>query len=407
MTEPAQHQTEEGPLPRTREAVDWWLDKWLAEGLIANKEPLTRQHVEKLIEVNGGTAEGLDLGGRDLHGADLVHANLSKANLADAKLKGATLRGSNLQEVFIPRADLRGSSLIHANLAGADLFQANLEKANLLQANLKGVNLELAILRDAQLVEAELQRANLLRAELQNGNLDHASLEGAALILTDLQGASFSGSNLQGVSLNFADLEGANFEGANLEGVSLHGAIIDRDTTKFRLARWSENMILGDELGKHWSQCLSPYRDLMQWHQHHGDYDTAGKFHYREWECKLAQEDHHWGEAAGMWIYRIANGYGEHWRRVIYSGASIIALFTLAYFPYSWPLCFQGECWIRLWEGIWQSLYFSGVSFTALGYGDFVTAPVGWTRYLGVVESLVGISLIALFLVTFTRKMTR
>ncbi len=31
----------------------------------------------------------------------------------------------------------------------------------------------------------------------------------------------------------------------------------------------------------------------------------------------------------------------------------------------------------------------------------------GWTRYLGVVESLVGISLIALFLVTFTRKMTR
>jgi len=68
-------------------------------------------------------------------------------------------------------------------------------------------------------------------------------------------------------------------------------------------------------------------------------------------------------------------------------------------------------CWEIFGSGIWKSLYFSGVSFTALGYGDWVAtlhiAPEGWPRLIGVIESLVGISLIALFLVTFTRKMTR
>ena len=47
-------------------------------------------------------------------------------------------------------------------------------------------------------------------------------------------------------------------------------------------------------------------------------------------------------------------------------------------------------------------------SFTALGYGNWAPEPQGWAgRVLGAGESFMGVFMMALFLVTFTRKMTR
>ena len=167
-------------------------------------------------------------------------------------------------------------------------------------------------------------------------------------------------------------------------------------------------------MDKRSGESLDPYRDLKQWHQHNGDYDTAGRFHYREWECKrkLAQQEKRWRETVLHWVYRLTSGYGEDPWRVIAAGAAVIFVFALAFYlpyilPQGWSPCLKMGCWEIFGSGIWKSLYFSGVSFTALGYGFSETIPDGWTRYLGVVESLIGISLIALFLVTFTRKMTR
>jgi hypothetical protein len=49
-----------------------------------------------------------------------------------------------------------------------------------------------------------------------------------------------------------------------------------------------------------------------------------------------------------------------------------------------------------------EAFYFSGVSFTTIGYGDIV--PVGWTRVPAILEGLVGVLLASSFLVTLTRK---
>lgn len=55
-----------------------------------------------------------------------------------------------------------------------------------------------------------------------------------------------------------------------------------------------------------------------------------------------------------------------------------------------------------------ECIYFSGVSITALGYGPWVsTDPAAWARALGVFQSFAGIFLMALFVATLTRKMTR
>lgn len=55
-----------------------------------------------------------------------------------------------------------------------------------------------------------------------------------------------------------------------------------------------------------------------------------------------------------------------------------------------------------------QCLYFSAVSMTALGYGPWVSSdPAGWARALGAFQSFAGLFLMALFVGTLTRKITR
>ena len=55
----------------------------------------------------------------------------------------------------------------------------------------------------------------------------------------------------------------------------------------------------------------------------------------------------------------------------------------------------------------WHALYFSACSFSSIGYAAFAPNAHGLAKWLGVCESLTGNFLLALFLVTFTRKLTR
>ena len=87
-------------------------------------------------------------------------------------------------------------------------------------------------------------------------------------------------------------------------------------------------------------------------------------------------------------------GYGENYERVVVSALVIIFGLAVVYVYGGLNLAY--------------AIYFSAVSFTALGYGSWVNiTPVGWVRALGAAESFLGVFMMALFLVTFTRKMTR
>jgi Ion channel len=55
----------------------------------------------------------------------------------------------------------------------------------------------------------------------------------------------------------------------------------------------------------------------------------------------------------------------------------------------------------------WQALYFSACSFSSIGYAAFAPNAHGLAKWLRVGESFTGNFLLALFLVTFTRKLTR
>jgi hypothetical protein len=306
---------------------------------------LTREDVERLIDEHGGP-EGLDLREANLLQADLTWLNL------------------------------RGTILELANLEAGHLSDANLQEANLSRAQLQGANLSLANLEGANLIVANLQGANLLWASLQGADLWGANLQRASLSAANLQGADLQAANLQRARLADAKLRDANLEGAN----------------------WGD-YVLGEEMAREFGAAASAYRALKQWHTEAGMYDIAGQFHYREMEArrKLAWQERRLPYAVATYVLRFLYGYGERPERVIGWVAAVI--FGLA-FVYLLPGVLTG--------GFWSALYYSAVSFTALGYGGWAPEPQGWAgRFLGAGESFIGVFMMALFLVTFTRKMTR
>jgi uncharacterized protein YjbI with pentapeptide repeats len=370
--------------------------------------PLNRGDLLKLIELNGGTAEYIDLSRLDMRGIDLRGLRLEKI----------VLSGCNLE-------DARAQPLIVSHGKELQMWDYAYEHFLTLWANgeelPKGVSVTPTFLRDTHLFDANISKCDLRWVDLTETYLTRAVVHGTAMHMANLSNANLKRTDILDASLQKANLTGASLEDASLKDADLREAVftdarllgVRVDTPLLAGAQWSNKYIVPEEAERSYYNAQQVYRTLKQAHQNAAESDTAGQFHYREWECrrKLAQQQRNWFEIGEFWLYRLLSGYSERPKRVIAFGVAVILIFALAYFPYSWPPCWASECWRAFGESIWKSLYFSGVSFTALGYGDWITsehiAPQGWTRFLGVVESLFGISLIALFLVTFTRKMTR
>jgi uncharacterized protein YjbI with pentapeptide repeats len=366
------------------------------------EKPYTREDVLRLIEENGDTAKGLDLsrkvfeGGIELRGLELqgiiLEDTVFKRTSREVLLQKGIEPGEN---EYWPKDNI-GALLSHTHLEGANLRCANLVGARLWDVHLEG----------ADLTDVNFEKAKLLRAHLEEAVLWDAHLEGAVLWLAHLEGAVLAGAHLEGAGLAGAHLEGAVLAGAHLEGAGLYEAKFSSDTT-LDGAHWG-NYILGEEkLGEtkrgkesrgSFNTATKTYRSLKIWYTEHGLYDIAGKFYYREMEARRKAQS--WKKPhlkIWYWVMRMLCGYGEKPERVIISAAAVIFGLALAYFLWG---TFSSS-------SFWDTLYYSVASFTALGYGQWAPQPTGWAKGVGAAEAVLGVSMLALFLVTFTRKMTR
>ena len=243
----------------------------------------------------------------------------------------------------------------------------------------------------------DLRKFDLRAIILKEAILVGANLEGAELGSAQLQKAILARVNLHKANLPFAKLQGTFLSDAKLQEAWLFGAELSSDTI-LGDADWG-NYILKDEKEENFAAAAVTYRQLKMWHTNAGMYDTAALFYYREMEAKRKalswkKEPHLklWG-----WIMRLLCGYGEKPYRVVASAATII--FGLAAVYHLWG-SFNTSSFS-------DTLYYSAASFTALGYGRWAPQPIGWAKAMGAAEAFIGVFMMALFLITFVRKMTR
>jgi len=158
---------------------------------------------------------------------------------------------------------------------------------------------------------------------------------------------------------------------------------------------------------KNWEEVSSIYRKLKQAHQKYGDYAKAGEFYYREMECKKfmlrkKRISLNYIKSFGYFFLKYSCGYGEKPLIVLRNWLILIFGFAIAYF-FSKSISFSGTSML---EDIFQSIYFSIITFTTLGYGDM--QPISnWGRGFVMTEAILGAIFIALFIFVFGRKMMR
>jgi uncharacterized protein YjbI with pentapeptide repeats len=382
---------------------------------------ITKAILLELIKENGNTAKGLDLSGTVFEpGIDLKGLNLEEIILNQTDFTGfspkITSHGSPLEFDEIHEAHFEKTNLVGAHFDHAELQDAHFEEADL----------SCATINDAYLPDSHFERAKLIGAKLNNIDAEHTNFNSAIMTHVELNGASLSDANLHGTLLleaqlkkshlqnaclddsylAYADLQEANLDHAsfknvnlyraNLTGVYIGDAIFD-NTTKLGEVIWG-NYTIKEEFDGAFEIATQSYRRLKMWYADAGYHDIAAKFYYREKEAnrksiKLLSK--HWNDRLATEFFRALFGYGERWWNVVFWIAGVVFVFALLYSLQ--PSSTFGD-----------NLYFSAVSFIALGYGSWIKENVAaWVRVLGALETFIGFFLMTLLLTTFIRKWTR
>jgi len=282
-------------------------------------------------------------------------------------------------------------------------------------------------------------------ATIENANFSNSDLTGTA----DISGASFDGANLTGANFSYATLPGASFErarlsrsellGANFAGAKLYGALLG----DARINRETEFWLDRDDTRREPDGPPSPVRSLRRvkmvfrerdpycpydpryrGSDNRPDLEKAGEVYNTletlardnslpglASECFLGRKDvqirEYWHDGDTMMIIRslvpnLVARYGESPARVLGTGAATILTFGLAYHAFDLIEHSDSEDPVTLFEG----LYFSALTFTTLGYGDFNPANSAG-RVLAVAETSMGVVLLAILVFVFGRRATR
>jgi hypothetical protein len=282
------------------------------------------------------------------------------------KLERYAQRGGLLKGLQLKRADLTGLNLVNHNGPHFDLSYSNFYRANM---------------QNAHLYNTSIRNASLMKADLSDANLHCAKLEGT---------------NLLGVKL----------VGARIDNMKLGHTLLQED-----LARKAEKQKDSEKALDYFEQSEEIYRDLRNAAENRGLLEVSGKFNHKVLIMRRHQYPKWSRHRFASKFFDVLCGYGERPVNVIFFSMMLILLCAFGYFMFG--VNFNGET-IQFSAtqntktnlmALVNSLYFSVVTFTTLGYGDIT--PLGYSRLIAAFEAFCGSFSLALFVVVFVKKMTR
>lgn len=399
-----------------RERTDNWerLDCAVLVGSMIQYEISFRDCSLELADCIGIDLHGTNLTDADLNRADLTHANLNRADLTHAHLPKADLTDAhlnraNLTHAHLPKADLTDANLVriditHAYLPEADLTNTNFRWADFTNADLTGVDLTDAYLRWADFTNANLNEANLTDAYLPEADLTDVDLQN-----TDLSNANLSGAILRGSDFEGTDLRGAVLTGADLRDVSLSNAHVNA-TTKFGRQTAAENEISS---ATGWNGMSRTYHSLKNFFSENGLTAKARQHHLLERDARRLEAREEggvagWSSYLGSWASRYLTGYGVSVKQILINIFVVLFFSTLGYaffgvqstkqslsVEYLLDVFNSGASTALLWQTLFDSIYFSMITFTTVGYG-VVGPETQAAKTIAIVEAFLGTVLIVL-----------
>lgn len=287
-----------------------------------------------------------DKSGKDIKG------RLEEKHNRGERLEGFQLKGADLDDIYLTRSNLFNVNFTRANLHRAHLFQSNLNQACLFKTNIDKANFKMCSLRGAELLGAYLGGA-----ELEN--------------------------------IDFGDTLKIKNEG---EGDAFRK---QGDKAKAR-----EKYFEAEEI----------YRNIKTNFKNRGLSFEGGQYFYKEMVMKRKQLPALAFERVWSLMMDMASGYGEMPYKIIGFSVTFMTLWALIFsflgilhsstgyiVRFSMNHTLYQNCIV-----FYDVMYYSVVTFTTLGYGDFT--PMGIGKMLAVMESFSGAFLIALFVITVYKR---
>ncbi|SDD39823.1 ion channel [Kordiimonas lacus] len=264
-------------------------------------------------------------------------------------------------------------------------------------ANLKGVDLvNRGHQKGFDLSYSDLYRADLSEAHLFNLTLKHGSLMKADVSDANLHCCDFSGTNLLGIK----------WRGARIDGMDIGKRLMQEDLAH-KAGRWQKHKTARDNF----EQSEEIYRDLRKAAEQQGLFEMGGRFIQKELTMRRFQYPPLSARRLTSKFIDLFCGYGERPLNVIIFSLILIFVCAIAYFLLGTTsggeeMGFStSQSWATNIGHFLNSLYYSVVTFTTLGYGDIT--PVGASRFVAAIEAFTGSFTLALFVVVFVKKMTR
>ncbi|MBI4974548.1 MAG: pentapeptide repeat-containing protein [Candidatus Omnitrophica bacterium] len=285
------------------------------------------------------------------------------------------------------------TKLLEAIKESKDFSEANFSKADLSQVDLSGAHLFNSILEGTDLIGADLSNSDLTHCSLKDADLTKANLANSRLWNADLSGANLAECNLSHTDLWNVKLFDAKLWRTNfLEAKSLTMKNFS-DLSIFTSPSINEAGLLSAE---------ESYRDLKRYFISNGMYNDASWASFKEktMERRILKKNRAPNYFPSM-LMNILCGYGEKPYRIIFSAIAMVFLFAVIYLSLNAVENAMAPDYKLRWS---DYIYYSTVTFTTVGYGDFIPKPHALFRLLAASEAFIGVFLTGLFIFTLARK---
>jgi len=411
----------------------------ISESLFRAELDLEQAYFAGEVFISGIFHQECNMYGADFESSvNLNHAKFEHGiNMSSISFSGPRLQFRNVVSDSLVISDSDISRCTFSDLKFGDVAITGTKFEKIMFGNLGGVVVD----RDFKLSASSEKGLHLAAIEI-DGKVDIDGQLSNSVIEVDLRDANMSGdfqqSNFEGVDLSRANFSGADLSGANLErciltrtdlfetnftGAAFYGAVFGEaqinEETEFggrcvydpEFEREADADIEEKETGR-LTKAAGQYRIIEQLARTNAFPDMVSHNFIRRQDIHRAQ--HRQKSRLGRLLRATASKYvleyGENPWRLIATGLIIVGGFGLLY-PLVGGIQPSGGDPITLGSIaqnpflFLQSIYYSTLTFTTLGMGDF--QPVGLGRMLTTIETSLGAIIIALLVFVFGRRASR
>ena len=306
---------------------------------------------------------------KDSYVETLIRTSGESRDLSGCNLKKVSLRG-----ILFEKFDFSGSDLSQADMAGSHFFDSKFKGAALIGSDLSSCDLTHCDIRDADLTKSKMSGSRLWNSDLSGANMTE----------TDMSYADFWNAKLFNIKMWHASISGVK---------SVSKSNFSKGDGLMEECRINEDGELSAE---------ESYRNIKQLFAATGRYNDASWASFKEktMERRMLKKKGSLEYIPNL-IMNILCGYGEKPYRIILSALCCILGFA---FLYSILGAIEYPASPGTQPGWVDYIYYSTITYTTVGYGDFVPKPYSAYRMLAATEAFLGVFLAGLFVFTLARK---